>query len=925
MTFPQTPLGLTVELLINGTWTDVTSLVYGREDLVVARGRSDEAGQVDRSTAKFQSNNRSGNLSPRNPTGTWYGLIGRNTRMRARLSPSSPGYLLMPVELDGAETPDSANLSITGDIDIRIDVAAADWGAVQSGLCNKFVAGGNQRSWSLAKKPDGIFSFSWSADGSTTITKVSTAAITPPAAGGRLALRVTLDVDNGAAGNDVKFYTSDTIAGTWTQLGTTVTTAGTTSIFDSTAPVQFGRANAGIGLVGKIYAFKLFQGIAGTLRADVNVDDEEAGAPSFVDGQGLTWTLVGDASVVDPAVRFHGEISEWPQRWDISGADVYVPLEASGILRRLGQGASPLKSTLYRGYTSASFTPRAYWPCEDGTDATQIASALGGKPMSAIVQAAGGTTPASFSSFTGFKCSEPIPTLGNTEWTGTVPAYAGTGKVQVFFLMHIPTGAAAVGADIVNVYTNGTVWFWRLSYAASDGGLKFEAFDSDGSVLFTNTTGFFVNDKLLRVDIELQQNGANIDWDVATLEVGAASGLVTSGTLNSRTISRCNQVRFNIGGDLGSDIAIGHISVHDQVRSLFDLYPELQAYSGETAGRRIVRLCGEENIGFRAVGNPDLSTPLGSQLPKTLVDLLREAAESDGGILAESDGGILYEPRDMFGLAYRTREDLYRQAAGLALDYAAAHLSGIEPTDDDQQTRNDITCKRVEGSSFRLVQDTGPLSVAAPPAGVGRYDEEVALSLQTDDQLPDQVGWRLHLGTVDEARYPTLSVDLARAPFVASSALSLAAQDLDVGDRLTVANPPAWLPPDLISQLAQGFVETMSNFTHRVDVNCSPETPWAQPAVYNDSLSRYSSDGSTLNGSLTTTATSVSVAFTGPIWSHADGDFQIKVAGEVMTVTAVAGAASPQTFTVTRSVNGVVKAHSSGETVTLEPIRVYVP
>src|SRR6266511_2242801 len=251
MTFPQTPLGLTLELLINGTWTDITSLVYGREDMVVARGRSDEAGQVDRSTAKFQSNNRSGNLSPRNPTGTWYGLIGRNTRMRARLSPSSPGYLLMPVELDGAETPDSANLSITGDIDIRIDVAADDWGAVQSGLCNKFVAGGNQRSWSLAKKPDGIFSFSWSADGSTTITKISTAAITPPAAGGRLALRVTLGVDNAPDGNDVKFYTSDTIAGTWTQLGTTVTTAGTTSIFDSTAPVQFGRANAGIGLVDR--------------------------------------------------------------------------------------------------------------------------------------------------------------------------------------------------------------------------------------------------------------------------------------------------------------------------------------------------------------------------------------------------------------------------------------------------------------------------------------------------------------------------------------------------------------------------------------------------------------------------------------------------------------------------------------------------
>lgn len=36
-----------------------------------------------------------------------------------------------------------------------------------------------------------------------------------------------------------------------------------------------------------------------------------------------------------------------------------------------------------------------------------------------------------------------------------------------------------------------------------------------------------------------------------------------------------------------------------------------------------------------------------------------------------------------------------------------------------------------------------------------------------------------------------------------------------------------------------------------------------------------------------------------------------------MTVTAVSGASSPQTFTVTRSVNAVVKAHSSAADVRL--------
>ncbi len=911
MTFPATPLGLTVELLINGTWTDVTSLVYGRDDLMVTRGRSSEGTKVDPSTCKLTANNRNGNLSPRNPLGAYYGLIGRNTRMRVRLSPSSPGYLLMPVELDGAETPDSANLSITGDIDIRIDVAADDWGAVQSGLCNKLGASG-QFSWSFAKKPDGTLSFSWSANGSTLITKTSTVAITPPAAGGRLALRVTLDVDNGAAGNDVKFYTSDTIAGSWTQLGTTVTTAGTTSIFDSTAPVQFGRANAGIGLVGRVYAFKLFQGIAGTLRADVNVDDEEAGAPSFVDGQGLTWTLVGAASIVDPGVRFQGEISEWPQRWDLSGTDVYVPLEASGVLRRLMQGASALKSTMYRGYTSATFTPKAYWPCEDDVDATQIASGIGGPAMTVV-----GTR--AFAQFTEFKCSDPLPLATGAEWKGTVPTYTGTGKVQVWFLMRVPTqgGSATAGQGICSIYTTGTAVRWDVVYEALGGDIRIKALDAAGTVILdSGVANFNLDGKLLRVDLELQQNGANIDWDFAILEVGAAAGNVTSGTLNANTVSRCTRVVINPGKDIG-DLAIGHISVHDQVRSLFDLFQELNAYTGETAGRRVQRLCAEEGVGFRAVGNLDASAPMGAQLPAELVTLLQDAADADGG--------ILFEPRDLLGLSYRTREDLYNQAAALQLDYAAAHLSGIEPVDDDQQVRNDITATRAGGSSFRATQDTGVLSVAAPPAGVGRYDEQVTLNLQADSQVGDAAGWLLHLGTVDEARYPVLSVDLARAPFVASSSLSLAAQDLDVGDRLTVDNPPAWLPPDDITQLAQGFVETMNAFTHRIGVNCSPESPWGQTARYNDGVSRYSSDGSTLNSGVTSSATSLSVATPlGRLWSHADGDFDIRVGGEVMTVTAVTGATSPQTFTVTRSVNGVVKAQSAGAEVALDHPRVYV-
>lgn len=920
MTFPATPLDLTVELDLDAGWTDITSpYVMTRdgqaEPLTITRGRTEEGAAVDRSVCTFTANNRSGNLSPRNPTGIYYGQIGRNTRMRVRKSPAPSGYLLLGAEPSGATTPDSANLSITGDIDIRIDIRPDAWGT-DAGLCNKYNSTGNQRSWMLALNDDNTLSLLWSADGSATITKTSTAAITPPASG-RLAVRATLDVNVGGTTNEVKFYTATTIDGSWTQLGATVSTGGVTSIFDSTAAVGIGLANSTIlvatDLVGRIYGFEVYQGIAGTLRADVDLSVEEPGPGPFTDGSSNVWTLLADASIVRPDIRFSGEVSEWPQRWDITGTDVWVPVEASGIIRRLTQGASALKSTLYRGYTRLATPPVAYWPCEDGPDATEIASALGGPPM---VLAVG--TP-DLASHTGFKCSAPLPTFNGSQWSGVVPVYPATGDVQVFFLMQVPDGGALDEEGIINVNTTGTVARWSIRYdSAGTGNLRIVAIDSGGSEVLNSSINFGVNGKLLRVDLELHQDGSDVDWALETLEVGASAIGGTSGTVTSQTISRCTQVVMNPGGE-HTDIAIGHISVHSDIRDLFGLAEELNAYNGETAGRRVQRLCSEEGVTFRGVGDLDQSAAMGAQLPGELVELLREAEAADGG--------ILYEPRDLFGLAYRTRESMYNQTAYLELDYDAAELSGIEPTDDDRHVRNDITVTRQSGSSARAVLESGALSVQDPPAGVGRYDEEITLNLSTDGVLGDHAGWRLHLGTVDEARFPVLNLNLARGVFTADAALYRAVEDLDCGDRVVVADPPAWLPPDDITQLVEGFVETMGNFTHRIDLNCSPETPWGQVGIYEEwaaTDSRYTSDGSTLNEALTTTETDVDVATpSGPLWSHADGDFDITIGGEQMTVTAVTGASSPQVFTVTRSVNGVVKTHSSGATVELAHPVVY--
>ncbi|MEU0809509.1 alkaline phosphatase D family protein [Streptomyces sp. NPDC005970] len=169
----------------------------------------------------------------------------------------------------------------------------------------------------------------------------------------------------------------------------------------------------------------------------------------------------------------------------------------------------------------------------------------------------------------------------------------------------------------------------------------------------------------------------------------------------------------------------------------------------------------------------------------------------------------------------------------IALDYAGGHISPpFEPTDDDQAIRNDVTTQREDGGEDRAVQETGPLNVNDPavdPDGVGIYDESVTVNVARDDQLLGQAGWRLHQGTIDEARYPLARIDLAANPELCDDLAGL-----NLGDRATIAHPPAWLPPDQIQVIVEGGTETIGLYDWDMELNASPASPWAVARVIPD-------------------------------------------------------------------------------------------
>src|SRR6185437_4192759 len=215
MAFPQSILDLKAELNLNGTQTNITSYVYQRDGAItVTRGRPDESSTTNASQANVVINNRDGRFSPRNPTGAYYGTIGRNTPIRLSV-PSQTVYYRS--EVDNASyvsTPDSAGLSITGDTEIQIDMKLSDYTPMT--LASKWKATGNQRSWCLGITGAGLVRLFWSNDG----IGAGSASSTIPIPMGRLALKVTLAVATGT----VTFYTAPSIGGSYTQLGDAVVT-----------------------------------------------------------------------------------------------------------------------------------------------------------------------------------------------------------------------------------------------------------------------------------------------------------------------------------------------------------------------------------------------------------------------------------------------------------------------------------------------------------------------------------------------------------------------------------------------------------------------------------------------------------------------------------------------------------------------------
>lgn len=832
--FPDVDLGAKAEVMLStGTWLDVTSRVFQDSSVVIGRGHPDESTTASPSTLAATLDNSDGALSNLNPLSPYFGQLPFNTPVRVSV-PEGQHYL--DLQQDGAGCA-QANLAVAlpASFEVQVDIDAINlWNGIH--LASRWSSANNERQFSFRADANGHLEFDITTDGtfSTRLNFTSTAPL--PRQHGRMSLRVVYQYTAGT-GATCWFYTGDPGLQNWRQLGISLSVASPTvslAPFAANGPVQVGAAPSDTDMIegvlqGKVYAFALLPEVGTLAQAYAGMDFTALapGTQAWTDPAGNSWSMTGLGAVNDRDYRFTGNIAAWPQAWTPGDPNARTAISGGGPLRRLGQSQDTGQSVMYRAYTlEGAYGEHVsnYWPMET----------MQGAPVSAqLTDVVGTASPVvwnngvpTLGSSSVFACSGPLPVVNGAQGQVYAPRQASTGTTVVRFLAAIPaTDSTNFSVCRIN-YSGGTIATLDLVVNTATG-MEVVAYGQDGSVLYTN--GYTVSQTVTgtpfglnaRWSFEILETGTNtFTANVVYLEVGASEAQVlgvNSGANITGTVGVPTSVIFNhTGGRVpATGLAVGHLSVENNWVSLFNLASPLNAYTSETAGARIQRLCREEGIPCRVIGSPTNSPAMGPQTAETVSALIQECADLDRGMLAEA--------RAVNGFQYTTRRAMLGQPNPfVTFDYSQDQLSeGLAPTIDDQVMKNDVTATSTQtsGSARQVLNDGSPNSVSL----VGQYDTQIDVNTYQDSQLTDAAGWALHTLSASNPRYKALPVDMANR---AIQGLWYQVRNVEIGDRAYVINPPAWLPPGQIDQIIQGVTETIGFKKYQLSWNGVPGEPF---------------------------------------------------------------------------------------------------
>lgn len=889
----NSPLPIKVEILINGAWADISDYVLYRDNIsITGRGRPDEASTAQPAQMALTLNNRDGTFSPYNPNAQFYPFLTRNTQIRVSvvnavtpLGAWYTGYRFWgevpswPVQWDPSGTDVYVQIAAAGVLQRmrQSKFSASPLKRYYTNLINNLQNGGNNNSNlpnqsnapnpnpSIVNNPlapaaywpceDGIASLGFSSGipGGSPMTFTGTPflAADNSVPGSAPFAQLSSSVWTGVAGSFTAGGVTYSVPGTYQWL----CPAGVTSITVQCWGAGGGGANGffGPGGGGGEYAEEITVGVTpGKLYTLVVGAGGSGGGGAFNPGAGSdggSSSFSGDSLTVIA----HGG----------SGA----PKNSS---TGFGKGGSGSKNTTHHsggngsdwnngnGGNGGGGSGGSSAAGNNGSGAHGANNLTGGNGATAVTGGGpggmGGNGGISSNTATdgmmpspgpgggggggGFNGYNKFGKAGGNGYAGQVQISFGPSQVPsapavvMRFVLDEPGGSPGGGVDQsipAQMTMGGTIATCYVRYhQASGGGLQAVGLSSTGATLFdTGTVSFNCNGHPQLVSVELVQTApGKISWKLTSIAPGATSVTATkTGTVNG-TLGSVIEFQSNVGTLETGDIGVGHVTIQYAVDPILNLSQAFNAYQGELAATRILRLCAEQAVPCLLQGNVADTPQMGPQITDILVNILQDCETADLG--------QIFENRDSFGLGYATRVSMENQSTAAVLDYSRAQIVlPLNPTNDDALTRNDIIITRgssnVTGSSYEVQDNTGPMSVNDPPNGVGLYAYTGTVNLFSDSQLPNYANWLLNLGTIDEFRYPVITIDLTRSA-VADGTFGAVA-GLDITDFVQIINTPIWLPGP-INQLCFGFAETLSNVIWTIEINAVPEDPWTNPSGF---------------------------------------------------------------------------------------------
>lgn len=895
----------------------------------VREGRQPEASAADPTRAVYSLRDDTGRYDPTNPGSDLYGLIGRGTPITTTVRPDTSGWpdvddAFSRTVAEGWGTPDSGPAWTTvssGGTFLGTDLSVSSG----SGRITVTSAG----SWRAAQLGGGLNTEHADCD----VTAYVTA---PVATGGPIETDIML---RSASGTGVGGgWQHRTMARVETHPdGTVEASARIVDHFgerEVDASVVDGLTHTGqqlgirVRLAGRMLAVKVwdatddepetwtavwFLSVLGGHRGFVAL---RSGRPIGNTNTGLT-VLWDDVSVRVRSPRAVTEVQEWPVPADPSGALPVVELDTAGPLARLARAGDPVRAPLATTLAAEARRPGttlvAYWPMDEGqTLMGPGASWASDSPGSVTpMRVSSGQTSASLTAASAG--SGALPVLGSAFASAVIDTVASGSMTEVtgFATLYLPEQDLSISPILL--FETTTLQF-AVFVTISGGNAQYTVGVTDNvgnPLVVTSTSAAFTAGNFFRISLRLTQSGSDVSWALSSYEQFAPAAFTyRSGTLTGRSVGS-----WRVAGAFGggpTPVGVGHIALYNAAVTIFDAYLAFNGHNSENPADRFNRICTEAAIPHVTSVRAKTTKRLGVQPTGTVLDIIKDAVAFDGFVVDDRRTGALRHVH---------ASDVYDHGGtALNLDWqTAGHVpTGMKVSVDPQTFRNRVAVTRPGAETIRREITTGPLSVSPPPTGAGPTPAAATLNLRLADQTPGHVAWLLAVATAQSPRPAGLRTLMHSAP----DDVVEVAQALDTGTLIGIGSVPARVARDgAIRGLVVGREEYVAATEWTIGWVLSAAAPWVDVMRIGDDISSRVSgaDVSSLASSVTATATSLSVVTEyGLLWESdpAELPYTVQIDGEPVVVTAVSGASSPQTFTVTRDAAYGVP-HAAGARVSL--------